>query len=497
MPFLLLPAVEVAAVVEVAAFVRRSCGRCAGADEGSGRAAGRVVRGDAGPNHRSRAAVSPASPGPSDQTTWPSGRISRVPHGGVRASTAPARSFGGQRRRQAHPVRPGLRQGAQFLPSGLVARREEQQPLPRAQQREGGGRAVAGDRCAPGGAQAQHRAVAGARFVAHVEARDGRGEVGAYVLVPGEFREDLPDGVDLGAAEQQQRLGPDVALDRLSDGVPLLVVAVEQLLAAVSVQQRGQLPAQVEGVLEAEVEGLAADGHLLVRGVPGEQEPAAAVVRGLAGGVAEGVDPQRGAGADVLAGDALPGVGDVLEGGRSGAGCAPEFVDHDAGDPVGAPGGDDQALLQAFEAAGRYVDALDVGAQQFPAGVGAGELEAAEAPYGAVLAVAADGVRAPYGQPGAVVGADVGDDPVRGGGQPGQFVAAPDVGAEVGGPLPEHFFQAGLRDLPLARVGRGEAEVEGDPAEVADGVVRDVVQPFQQAAGVEDLHGAGVQGGGP
>ncbi len=279
--------------------------------------------------------------------------------------------------------------------------------------------------------------------------------------------------------------------------MPLVVVAVEQALGPAAAQLGGEFPAEVDGVLEAQVEGLSADRHLLVGGVPGQQQPAAPVLLGLAGRVTEGVHPERRAAVDVLAGDALPDLGDLRELRLAGArqGLAAELVHHHPGDAVAPAGGDGEAVREPLEAPVRDVDAVHVGPDQFAPRVGAREAEAAQAPYRAVLAVAAHHVPGPQ-QHRAVRAEGLDLDVLRAVGEGADGVPAPEVGAEAARPGAEQLLGADLRDLPLARVRAVQCQVERDAAEVAGHVVRRSPQLAEQAALVEDLHGARVQGRG-
>ena len=146
-----------------------------------------------------------------------------------------------------------------------------------------------------------------------------------------------------------------------------------------------------------------------------------------------------------------------------------------------------------------YVDAGDVGPQQFAPGVRAGEVRTGQPPHGAVLAVAADHV----------AGARTGPDPPRPTarrrstpsglvGQPGQPVAPPQVRTELGGPLLQDLLGPGLRAPSTARGSEpGSVRSSGMPPKWPRGSLGGVPKRVQQAAAVEDLHGAGVQGGGP
>ncbi len=105
-------------------------------------------------------------------------------------------------------------------------------------------------------------------------------------------------------------------------------------------------------------------------------------------------------------------------------------MDHHPGHPVGAAGGDRQAVLQALEAPARDVDAGDVGAQQFPRRVPAGEVGADQAAYGALLAVAGDQVAAAQPQRPSVRAGGFGLHQVAAVVERGQFVLALQFGAQ-------------------------------------------------------------------
>ena len=75
--------------------------------------------------------------------------------------------------------------------------------------------------------------------------------------------------------------------------MPLGLVGVEQALGRRPVDDLGQLPAEVHGVLDADAEALPAGRVVDVRGVAGEQDPSLSIGRGLPGGVGEPRDPGR------------------------------------------------------------------------------------------------------------------------------------------------------------------------------------------------------------
>jgi len=66
------------------------------------------------------------------------------------------------------------------------------------------------------------------------------------------------------------------------------VVGVEQAVRCPTLDRCGQLPAEVRGVLDAHAHPLPTGRQMDVRGVAGEQDPAAAIFGDLAGGVGEG-----------------------------------------------------------------------------------------------------------------------------------------------------------------------------------------------------------------
>lgn len=84
-----------------------------------------------------------------------------------------------------------------------------------------------------------------------------------------------------------------VAQQVLADAVALLVVRVEKGLGLLVPEHGRQLPAQVDGVLDARVHALAAGGRVNVGRVAGEKEAALAVVAGDAVVQVERGDPAR------------------------------------------------------------------------------------------------------------------------------------------------------------------------------------------------------------
>ena len=82
-----------------------------------------------------------------------------------------------------------------------------------------------------------------------------------------------------------------VAQRARGDRVALGLVAVEQLVGRDALDDLGELPAEVHGVLHAEAQPLPARRVVDVRGVTGQQHAAVAVACGLPGHVGEARDP--------------------------------------------------------------------------------------------------------------------------------------------------------------------------------------------------------------
>ena len=67
--------------------------------------------------------------------------------------------------------------------------------------------------------------------------------------------------------------------------MPLTPIAVDEIRWRIATERGGQLPAKVHRVAKPEVEALAAQGGMDVRGVAGEQHPALAIGRRLVGAI--------------------------------------------------------------------------------------------------------------------------------------------------------------------------------------------------------------------
>jgi hypothetical protein len=98
--------------------------------------------------------------------------------------------------------------------------------------------------------------------------------------------------------------------------VPFGVVAVQQPLGSPAADLGSQFPAEVEGVLDAEVEALSAYRRVDVCRVASQQHATAAVALGLPGGVAEAGEPARRVYAEVGASELPQPLLELLEGRR-------------------------------------------------------------------------------------------------------------------------------------------------------------------------------------
>jgi hypothetical protein len=156
----------------------------------------------------------------------------------------------------------------------------------------------------------------------------------------------------------------------------------------------GQLPAEVDGVLDAVLDTLAAGRIVDVRGVTGEEDPAFAIGSGLAGRVGEPGDPDRIVEAEIGSVDGDHGLAEFVEGGL-GAGREPLLGDDDPHraallrrtDAADAEGSVANAVLRLF-------GHLHLGDQCALRGVPAGELDSGRLANHAAAAVTADQVSA-------------------------------------------------------------------------------------------------------
>ena len=142
-----------------------------------------------------------------------------------------------------------------------------------------------------------------AEVVADAGGGDLLGQVPVHVLEVHQLRHQPAHRLRARLERDQLHLRAGVVQHVGGDRVPLGLVAVQQPLRRPAVDLGGQFPAQVDRILDAEVESLPADRRVDVRRVAGEQHPADPVALGQPGGVAEPGGPARRVRAEVGAGE--------------------------------------------------------------------------------------------------------------------------------------------------------------------------------------------------
>ena len=116
--------------------------------------------------------------------------------------------------------------------------------------------------------------VALAEVVADADRDDLLDQVAVHLFEVHQLREQSPHCLGAGLGGHQFDLRAGVVQYVGGHRVPFGVVAVQQVLRRPAVDLGGQFPAEVERVLDAEVEPLAAGRRVDVRGVAGQQDPA-------------------------------------------------------------------------------------------------------------------------------------------------------------------------------------------------------------------------------
>ena len=274
------------------------------------------------------------------------------------------------------------------------------------------------------------------------------GQVPVHLLEVHQLRHQAAHRLRARLGGDQQHLRAGVLQDVGGHRAPFGLVAVQQPARCPAADLGGQLPAEVERVLDAEVEPLPADRRVDVRRVAGQQDPADPVALGQPGGVAEAGQPARRVHAEVGAGDGPQLLPELVEGRRGRA-----VLGHSRGghaDAVRAvPEGHRAEPLLGLADLGhdgvqllRRNAHLHLAQQRVdPAGL-AGELDAEQLAHRAAAAVAADEVPRPQLR---AVGQLDGHAVVVLA-QPDDLAAAPDLGAELGGALGQQAVGDGLRD---------------------------------------------------
>ncbi len=133
--------------------------------------------------------------------------------------------------------------------------------------------------------------------LAEVVAEPDRGglfdQVAAHVLEVHQFRQQPAHRLGTRFEGYQLGLRTNVVQHVGGHRVPFGVIAVQQPLRCPAVDRGGELPAEVERILDAEVEPLPADRRVDVRRVAGQQHPADPVALGQPGRVTESGEPAR------------------------------------------------------------------------------------------------------------------------------------------------------------------------------------------------------------
>jgi hypothetical protein len=99
---------------------------------------------------------------------------------------------------------------------------------------------------------------------------------------------------DAGSGRISTTWARDQSSTAFADRLALGLVAVEQACRRPALDGGGQLPAQVHGVADPQVQALAAQRRVDVGGVAGQQHAALAVARGLARAVGPGAGAVQG-----------------------------------------------------------------------------------------------------------------------------------------------------------------------------------------------------------
>ncbi|MBB3724643.1 hypothetical protein FHR33_000503 [Nonomuraea dietziae] len=143
---------------------------------------------------------------------------------------------------------------------------------------------------------------------------------------------------------QQFHLGTGVVQHVLGDRMTFGLIGVQQGFRRPAADLCGQFPAEVERVLNAQVEALPADGWMDVRRIAGQEHPPDAITFGQPGGIPEAGQPARGVHAEIGSGDGAQLLFEIVEGGWFGAVADSRGGDYDAVDPF-AEGPEPESLM--------------------------------------------------------------------------------------------------------------------------------------------------------
>ncbi len=303
-----------------------------------------------------------------------------------------------------------------------------------------------------------------------------------------------------GLGRNQFALGAGEGQHVFGDRVTLGVIAVQQPDRRPAVDLGGELPAKVEGILDAEVQTLASERRMDVCRVACEEHPAHPVPFGKPGGVGETGQRARRVSAEVGA-RVRPQLRPellqrrrhraILGHGRRGDDGSVEAVSSraDAEAPVG--------LAHLLRHRGQFVGRrghLDLAEEPLCLGGLAGEVDSDQSPHQASSTVAAD--QPPRAQQRTV--GELDPDPVLVLLDAGHLEATTDLCAEFDGTLLQEAIGDRLGDAEDVRVRgvqvhRPRAGDSGEPADTAGILLPVSEEPVQQPALVHDLDASRVQ----
>ena len=132
-----------------------------------------------------------------------------------------------------------------------------------------------------------------AKVVVDVQAGHHGPEAFARLVHAQELGHTIPQCLRAFVRATKRDLRHRVAKDTGRDRVALGVVGVQEAFRRGPVDDLGQLPAAVHGVLHAGVEALSTHRRMHMGGVAGKQDPSIAVRRGLPGRIGEPGDERR------------------------------------------------------------------------------------------------------------------------------------------------------------------------------------------------------------
>ncbi len=280
--------------------------------------------------------------------------------------------------------------------------------------------------------------------------------------------------------------------------VPFALVGVEQRRGGVPAEHRGQLPAEVGGVLQPRVHALAARRGVDVRRVAGQEDAADPVGGGLPLVAVEAGHPARVVHAEVGAEGAADDLPDLLQADRVAVRpvVAPPPADH----PVVAvtEGGDQREPVRPGVGGQRRTELLGelhVGQDQGADHRTPGERQPDQVADHAVRAVRAHHVRGPQHLPALVGRADLDLHPVGVLTQAGHLPLVGEVHPGLdGAPLQEPLHLVLRDDQDVREAGGQRAQVQGELPEEAEARqgAADRGQLVGEPAGVQLLQGPGV-----